>query len=139
MSYLLLLLLHLPHHHLLSSCLVTAGEEVGLVVNMRVRVKCSRIVRIIRQQASLILPNNNNNSNSRPRELPILAIQGSNRATTSIILVWRPTIPSTTTPPARLVTHPTTIRGTSKDTLPHPLISLDLATTLTCTLQVKKF
>ena len=135
MSY--LLLLHLPHHHLLSSCLVTAGEEVGLVVNMRVRVKCSRIVRIIRQQASLISPNNS--SNSRPRELPILAIQGSNRATTSIILVWRPTIPSTTTPPARLVTHPTTIRGTSKDTLPHPLISLDLATTLTCTLQVKKF
>ena len=138
MSYLLLLLLHLPHHHLLSSCLVTAGEEVGLVVNMRVRVKCSRIVRIIRQQASLISPNSSSSSN-RPKELPILAIQGSNRATTSIILVWRPTIPSTTTPPARLVTHPTTIRGTSKDTLPHPLISLDLATTLTCTLQVKKF
>ena len=133
--------LPLPHRPLLSSNLVTTEEEeveVDLVANMRVvRVKCHRIVRSsssIRQQASLILP-----SSSRPKDPPILAIQGSNRATTSIILGWQPTIPSTTIPLARLVTLQTTIRGMSKaPLLLLPILSLDLATTRTCTLQVTK-
>ena len=128
------LLRHLQPH--LSSSLVTA-EEVGvdLVANMRlVRVKCNLIVGTSSsRQASLTL------ASSRPRDLPILAIQGSNRATTSIILAWPPTTPSTIIPLARRVTHQTTIQGMSKGTLLLlPMLSLDLVTTRTCTLQVTK-
>ena len=130
------LLRHLQPH--LSSSLVTAEEEgVDLVANMRlVRVKCNLIVGTSSsRQASLTL------ASSRPRDLPILAIQGSNRATSSIILAWPPTTPSTTIPLARLVTHQTTIQGMSKATLLLlllPMLSLDLVTTRTCTLQVTK-
>ena len=137
----------LPRHHLqhcLSSSLVTAEEEkVDLAqVNMRVevRVKCNLIEvwTSSRQQTSLTLPR----ISSRARDLPTLATQDSNRATTSIILASPPTTRSTTIPLlASLDTHRTTIQGMSKDIqqLLHDMLSLDLVTTLTCTqLQVTK-
>ena len=135
----------LPLHHLqhcLSSSLVTAAEEeeVDLAqVNMRVevRVQCNLIEAWTssRQQISLNLPS----SNSRARDLPILVTQDSARAMTSIILASQPT--STTIPLlASLDTHLTTIQGMSKVTQPLlAMLSLDLVTTLTCTLpQVTK-